>query len=171
MKPYQFLEHLQEPNEKVRHLKRRDILHEILTYYIYFFYSPKVKEIKQKWRSYFGDETIKDMLEKAELGMRQLPPLDEKSIADNNRRGDIDNVQDGKSVLSKGCDPVAGSGIEKRNAQDGNSVLSRDHDLVDDNDESENSEDTGESESYGSELDTDLPESIVTFSPKYFTTE
>ena len=64
MKPFEFLQHLQSPLEKYRHIERKDILHDILAFYIYFLYSPKIKEVQTEWRDTFGKEHFEKMMKK-----------------------------------------------------------------------------------------------------------
>ena len=64
MKPFEFLQHLKKTHKKYRNIERSDILHDILAYYIYFLYSPKIEEVHKDWKETFGEGHFEKMMEK-----------------------------------------------------------------------------------------------------------
>ena len=117
MKPFEFLQHLQSPLEKYRHIERKDILHDILAFYIYFLYSPKSKEVQKDWQETFGKGHFEKMMEKKARPTFTLPPLET-------------NRQLGNTAGSNGNDQVEDSD-EKSSDSEGNGESESDTNLPD----------------------------------------
>ena len=96
MKPFEFLQHLKSPLKNYRHIERKDILHDILAYYIYFLYSPKIKEVHRDWRDIFGEEHFDKMMEGKAKQSFNIPQIET-------------NPQHGNTVVSNGNDQVEDS--------------------------------------------------------------
>ena len=117
MKPFEFLQHLQSPLEKYRHIERKDILHDILAFYIYFLYSPKIQEVHKDWRDTFGKEHFDKMMEGKAKQSFNIPQIET-------------NTQLGNTAGSNGNDQVEDSD-EKSSDSEGNGESESDTNLPD----------------------------------------
>ena len=101
MKPFEFLQHLKSPYEKYRHMERRDILHDILAYYIYFLYSPKIQEVDKDWKETFGEGHFENMMEEYTERPFNLPEIETNPQLGNtagwNGKGQVEDSDDKSS--------------------------------------------------------------------------
>ena len=92
-------------------------MHDILAYYIYFLYSPKIDEFHKDWKETFGEGHFEKMMEEKTKPTFRLPQIET-------------NAQLGNTAGSNGNDQVEDSD-EKSSDSEGNGESESDTNLPD----------------------------------------